>query len=116
MTRPVVHFEIRGRDPARLQDFYQKLFGWKVNADNALGYGFVEPGLGGPEAGVGGGITAGDRPRVVIYVQVADLSDTMTKAESLGGKRIMEPFQLPGRPTVAQAADPEGNFIGLVQQ
>lgn len=108
MTRPVVHFEIRGRNPTRLQDFYQKLFGWRINADNPLGYGFVEPGIGGPEAGVGGGITAGDQPRVVLYVQVADLADALVKAESLGGK--------PGRPTVAQATDPEGNVIGLVQQ
>jgi len=48
MTRPVVHFEIRGKDAARLQDFYRQLFGWEVNADNPLGYGFVSPGIGGP--------------------------------------------------------------------
>jgi hypothetical protein len=116
MTRPVVHFEIRGRDPIRLQKFYRQLFGWNINADNPMGYGFVEPGIGGPEAGVGGGITAGEEPRVVIFVQVIDLVDTLAKAEVLGGRRIMEPFDVPGGPTVAQMADPEGNVIGLVKQ
>jgi predicted enzyme related to lactoylglutathione lyase len=116
MTRPVVHFEIRGRDPARLREFYSMLFGWTINADNPFDYGFVEPGIGGPEAGVGGGITGGDGPRILIFVQVADLASTLALAESLGGRRVLEPFQVPGRPTVAQAADPEGNLIGLVQQ
>ncbi len=116
MTRPVVHFEIRGRDPARLQEFYRQIFGWKINTDNPMGYGFVEPGIGGREAGVGGGITVGDPPRVVIFVQVLDLVETLAKAESLGGGRVMEPFDVPGGPTIAQMADPEGNVIGLVKQ
>jgi predicted enzyme related to lactoylglutathione lyase len=116
MTRPVVHFEIRGRDPVRLQEFYRELFGWKIDAGNPMGYGFVDPGIGGPEAGVGGGITGGDVPRTVIFVQVADLTESLARAEALGGSRVMEPFDVPGGPTVAQAADPEGNVIGLVQQ
>lgn len=116
MTRPVVHFEIRGRDPARLQKFYSELFGWEINTDNPLNYGFVQPGIGGPEAGIGGGITAGVEPRVMIFVQVANLTTTLAKAEELGGRRVLEPFQVPGQPTVAQAADPEGNLVGLVQQ
>ena len=116
MTRPVVHFEIRGRDSIRLQMFYRQLFGWNINADNPMEYGFVEPGIGGPEAGVGGGITSGEEPRIVIFVQVLDLVDTLAKAEALGGRRIMEPFDVPGGPTVAQMADPEGNVIGLVKQ
>jgi predicted enzyme related to lactoylglutathione lyase len=28
----------------------------------------------------------------------------------------MEPFDVPGGPTVAQMADPEGNVLGLVKQ
>jgi predicted enzyme related to lactoylglutathione lyase len=69
-----------------------------------------------PRGGVGGGIASDVEPRVVIFVQVADLATTLSLAESLGGRRVIEPFNFPGQPTVAQAADPEGNIIGLVQQ
>ena len=31
MTRPVVRFEIRGKDPQRLAEFYRELFGWNVD-------------------------------------------------------------------------------------
>ena len=116
MTRPVVHFEISGRDGKRLQEFYRALFGWEINADNPMNYGFVAPGIGGPEAGVGGGIVQGDRPYVAIYVQVVDLHETLANAESMGGKAVMQPIDVPGGPTIARLEDPEGNVIGLVKQ
>jgi predicted enzyme related to lactoylglutathione lyase len=114
MTRPVVAFQIRGRNAAALRDFYEQLFGWKINT-NSLGIASIAPGIGGPEEGVGGTIFPG-APAVVIFVQVADLRDSLAKAVELGGKRVMEPFDVPNGPTVAQITDPEGNAIGLVQQ
>ena len=116
MTRPVVHFEIRGKDGKRLQDFYRELFGWRINADNPMGYGFVEPGIGGPEQGVGGGIMSSDAPLVMVYVQVGDVDETLRRAESLGGKTVMASTDVPGGPTIAQFQDPEGNLMGLVKQ
>ena len=115
MTRPVVAFEIRGKDPAALQEFYRQIFGWKIEA-NEIGIAAIEPGVGGPEQGVGGFITLPNEPCVIIYVQVLDLNETLAKAESLGGSRVQEPFDVPNGPTVAQMADPEGNIIGLVKQ
>lgn len=116
MTRPVVHFEIRGRDQKRLQEFYAALFGWKIDADNPMGIANIEHGIGGPLEGVGGHIRAAEAPGVSIFVQVVDLHETLAKAESMGGKAVMQPFDLPGGPTIAQMADPEGNFVGLVKQ
>jgi len=115
MTRPLVHFQIRGRDPARLHDFYKQIFGWETKT-NPIGIINIEPGIGGPIEGVGGSIMAGDEPRVIPFIQVLDPLETMAKAETLGGRRVMEPFDVPGGPTVAQMADPEGNVIGLVKQ
>ena len=115
MTRPIVHFEIMGRDGEKLQEFYRQLFGWKINAAMP-GYGLVEPGIGAPEGGVGGGVGTDAAPRVTVYVQVVDLNETLAKAESLGGKKVMEPADVPGGPTIAQFTDPEGNLIGLVKQ
>lgn len=116
MTRPVVHFEIYGKDGKRLQEFYRELFGWKIDANNPMNYALVEPGIGGPENGVGGGIAQADAPFVTIYVQVISLDETLQKAESMGGKTVMPPMDVPGGPTIAQFQDPEGNRIGLVKQ
>ena len=51
MTRPVVHFEIHGKDGAKLQEFYRSLFGWEIDANNPMQYGMVTPGVGGPAEG-----------------------------------------------------------------
>ena len=69
--RPVVHFEIQGRDSKRLQEFYTALFGWKLSLEGPPNYAFIEPGIGGPVDGVGGGIAqSGDgQARVAVYVQ-----------------------------------------------
>lgn len=115
--RPVVHFEIHGKDGKALQDFYKEMFEWTMQTGPAANYALVEPGIGGPEAGVGGGIAQSPiAPAVTIYVQVADLAESLKKAESLGGSTVMPPVDVPGGPTVAQMRDPEGNLIGLVQQ
>ncbi len=115
MTRPVVFFEIRGRDCKRLQEFYASLFGWKIDSV-MMNYGMVEPGIGGPEEGVGGGIAQADEPLVMIYVQVVDLNETLAKAGEMGGKTVMEPMDVPNGPTIAAFEDPEGNTMGLVKQ
>lgn len=117
MTRPVVHFEIHGKDGKKLQAFYQEIFGWKIDDNNPMQYGMVEAGVGGPPQGIGGGIVQRDAgPLVTFYVQVVDPNETLKKAESLGGKTVMPPRDVPGGPTMAQLADPEGNVIGLVKQ
>ncbi len=116
MGAPVVHFEIYGKDTERLKKFYADLFGWEIHSDNPMNYGMIEPGIGGPEQGVGGGIAQGDGPRVMVYVQVVDLVETLRRAEELGGRRVLEPVDVPGGPTIAQCEDPEGNVVGLVKQ
>jgi predicted enzyme related to lactoylglutathione lyase len=115
MTRPVVAFQIRGRDPQKIAAFYKELFGWEMNTDNPMGIISIAPGIGGPESGVGGFILPGE-PTTILFVQVASLGDSMAKAVELGGKRVMEPLDVPNGPTVAQIEDPEGNTVGLVQQ
>ena len=116
MTRPVVHFEIYGKDSERLKAFYTELFGWQIDSNNPMNYGLIAPGVGGPEQGVGGGIAQGDGPRVMVYVQVVDLNETLRKAEEMGGRAVMQPMDVPGGPTIAQLEDPEGNRVGLVKQ
>jgi predicted enzyme related to lactoylglutathione lyase len=113
ISRPVVAFQIRGRDAKKLTEFYTRMFNWDVNTDNPMSVPFITTGPGGPEAQAGT-IFPGE-PRVLIFVQVADLGASLAQAVELGGKRVQEPFDVPNGPTVAQIEDPEGNLVGLVQ-
>ncbi len=116
MTRPVVFFQILAKNPERQSAFYREMFGWKIDEPNAFGLSMIEHGIGGPPEGVGGAIAPGAESRVLVYVQVLDPVETLAKAESLGGTRVMEPFDVPDGPTIAQLADPEGNVVGIVKQ
>ncbi len=114
MGNKVVHFEVTGKDGKKLQDFYSKLFDWKVDANNPMNYGMVS----GDDAGLGGGISAtmdGSPSYVTVYVEVQDLADHLKKAESLGGKTLMQPMDVPGGPKIAMFSDPEGNTVGLIK-
>jgi predicted enzyme related to lactoylglutathione lyase len=111
--RPVVHWEVIARDASRQAAFYGELFNWEIGEGPIMQ---VPPGLGGPEPGPGGHIRQGDRPGVVLYVQVRDLRASLARAVALGGTLVTEPFDVPGGPTLAAVDDPEGNPLVLVQQ
>ena len=115
MAHPVVWFEVNGKQSDELIGFYQKLFGWKIDANNPMHYGMVQTGA---ESGIPGGI--GERrddksPGVTFYVQSSDLASSLARAEKLGGKTILPPTQAEGGPELAMLADPQGNLIGLVK-
>ena len=113
MAHSVVHFEIAGKDGRKLQEFYGKLFDWKINVAAEMGgYGLVE----GSEGGIGGGIFQGQEgiaPFVTVYVSVDDLQAYLDKAARLGGKTIVPPTPIPGMGAFAMFHDPEGNLVGL---
>ncbi|MDA3643994.1 glyoxalase [Saccharopolyspora indica] len=121
MGSPVVHFEIIGKNPEKLHDYYGELFGWQFHVGDALSeevsapgrYGFVDGSTtGGINGGVGGG--AGRENAVLVYIGVPKVEEALAKAESLGGKRVLGPVTAPGGDfVVAQFTDPEGNLIGL---
>lgn len=113
MGQPVVHWEVVGKDAKKLQAFYANLFEWKIDANNPYNYGMVET---GGQGGINGGIGPSDGPnRVIFYVQVNDLQAYLDKVESLGGKTVMPPTDIPDVVSFAMFADPEGNITGLVK-
>jgi predicted enzyme related to lactoylglutathione lyase len=115
-ARPVVHWEIQARDPERIRAFYESMFEWKMAPGPVPSIVNIDAGIGGPEPGPAGHIQPGDVARVVLYIQVADIRASMQQAEQLGGAVLVQPFDVPGGPTVARIADPEGNQIALLQQ
>jgi predicted enzyme related to lactoylglutathione lyase len=112
MAHPVVHFEIAGRDLARTQQFYREMFDWEIDTTTMGGeYGMI-PAI---EGGIGGGVMKAPMgtPYVTIYVQVEDLSAALARAESLGGKAIVQPTDIPGIGAFAMFLDPDENVIGI---
>ena len=114
MGKQVTWFEVIGKDGAKLRDFYSGIFDWKIDANNPMQYGLVQPEPGGIAGGIAGGSPQG--PRVTFYVAVDDLHHALAKAESLGGKRLFGPDQVPGGPEIAMFADPDGNTFCVVEK
>lgn len=113
-ARPVVHWEIAGRDAEKLRDFYAQLFNWSIGSGPVPNW--IPAGIGGPEPGPAGHIRQSEQPGITLFIQVLDLRASLTKAEQMGGKIVMQPLDQPGGPTIAVILDPEGNSVGLVQQ
>jgi uncharacterized protein len=109
MGRPVIHFEIGCRDSKKTQEFYAKMFGWTITEAGPAA-------MIAPEApGIGGHLTAlGHEPYhyTTFYVDVEDVAAYLKKAESLGGKTLVPPIDIPTG-TFAWMQDPEGNTVGL---
>jgi uncharacterized protein len=119
MERQVVHFEIIGRDPARLRTYYGELFGWAFETGDAVSGEVSEPGnygfVDGATAGINGGIGGGDAHAagILFYVGVPDVEAALQEAERLGGTRDLGPEGTPGELVIGRFTDPEGNLIGV---
>lgn len=121
MGRPVVHFEIMGKDGAAFRRYYSDLFQWEIDADNPMAYGTVarEGNTRGDGTGIGGGVgqvPEGYPPAVTFYVEVPDVEATLAEAERLGGSRLMGPDQVIEGVEIGLLADPEGNVIGVIKE
>ena len=120
MGRPVVHFEIVGKDADKLKRYYSELFGWEINSDNPMNYGTIdrESNLGPDGIGIGGGIgpaPEGYDGHVTFYVGVPDVGASLAEAERLGGTRMMGPEKVMEGTVIGLFTDPEGHVIGLFQ-
>ena len=109
MGRAVVHFEIGCKDSKSSQEFYSKLFDWKIEPQGPAAMIAAAPG------GIGGHISSlGHEPHhyTIFYVDVDDVQKYLDKAKSLGGKMLVPPIEIPTG-TFAWMQDPEGNTVGL---
>ncbi len=53
MGKPVVHWEIGGKDARKLQEFYAKLFAWEINTNYPWNCGKTDT---GGDGGINGSI------------------------------------------------------------
>jgi predicted enzyme related to lactoylglutathione lyase len=115
MGSPVTHWQILAKDPDKQSAFYGRLFGWKVAADNALGYRMVDT---GSDLGIGGGFwPAGPEGRAMVqlFIAVDDVAKSADDAVKLGATVIIPRQALPEGGELAILMDPEGNPFGLAK-
>ena len=112
MPNPIVHWEICVSDAAAGREFYGKLFGWEITADESMDYNTVNT---GEEPGGGIFQAMGEmKPYVTIYAKVDDIDGTLDEAEKLGAFIIQRKKQISEEHGYyGMFADPDGNVIGL---
>ena len=125
MAHPVVHFEIIGKNPDKLRDYFGELFGWQFDTSSPVAeavseptdYGFVDRITTPDGTGIPGGIGGGARyaGHVIFYVGVPDVEEALANAERLGGTRMMGPERIMERVTIGLFGDPEGHVVGVVE-
>jgi uncharacterized protein len=110
----VIHFEVVGKDGKALQRYYTDLFGWTLDTSAPGGYGMSDPAETGIVVGIGS-TQDGSSGHVTGYIRVADVTATLNKAASLGGKIVMPRFSPDGTAQLGLFADPEGHVIGVTE-
>jgi uncharacterized protein len=118
MGNPVVHWELMSKEPAKVADFYARIFGWKVEHRPELNYRIVDTAAKGDMPGINGGIVKPDRPgpwpgNMLFYILVGDLAAYRKKIVAAGGKIHVEEQKVPGMGKLALFTDPEGRMMGL---
>lgn len=98
-------------DPAAAITFYTQVLGWTVEADTSAGIPYNTIKTAGRPIG---GIMAPppDQPAMPptwgVYITVADVDETLQKAEALGGRVLMPAMDIPTVGRMALLADPQG--------
>jgi len=115
MGQPVVSWQMITKNPDRVNEFYTKLFGWKSNANNPLGYRMIDTGT---EKGINGGIWPAPPQAssfVQLFIEVDDMGKYVEQATRLGAKVLIPPQKLPDGDEMAILHDPEGMSFGIVK-
>ena len=120
MDRTIVHFEIPANDPAKLSQFYSKLFGWtfeKWGGSSEMEYWMIKTRAKDDSVGVDGGMPKKMDPnqRPLNYVLVESVDDFSKKIVQLGGKIMMPKEEIPNMGWFAIAVDQEGNGFGIFE-
>ena len=110
--RNVVHIEIPAADIPAASNFYQELFGWKMQHAAEFDYTMWADG-----SGYGGGFNklSEENPagQVLVYIDSDDIEADLKKVERLGGTVVMPKTDIPGTGWYGVFKDPTGNVIAL---
>lgn len=107
-------------DADGLRDFYSDVTGWKssaVSMGDYSDYCMTPPGSEQPVAGIchARGENAGLPPQWLIYISVADLSESIKRCRERGGSIVLGPKGMGSYGQLAVIRDPAGAVAALVE-
>jgi uncharacterized protein len=110
----LVWFEIPADDVKRAQNFYGKLFGWKINPFRGMP-DFLHIATAGADASPDGALMTRKQPHHTItnYINVDSVSKYAAKIEKLGGKICMPKTAVSQMGYFAVCTDTENNMFGI---
>jgi hypothetical protein len=114
MGNPVTQWQVITREPEKHSAFYATVFGWKVNADNPLGYRMVDP---DSAKGIPGGFWPAPpeaQAFVQLFIEVSNMEEIVRRVTDNGGSILIPPQTLPAGEQMAILRDPLGISFGLV--
>ncbi len=116
MPRPV-HFEISADDVERAKEFYESVFGWKIERwGGPIEYWNIQTG-DQDTVGIDGGLMKreGQPPGTVNTIDVPDIDEYMARAKDAGATLVMDKMPVPGVGWMAYFNDTEGNVFGIME-
>jgi predicted enzyme related to lactoylglutathione lyase len=114
MGNPLCHFEFMVSDPDKSKEFYGKIFDWKFQTDEAMGYTMIDTGT---EPGGGMMKKPNETPHFALgeYFLVDSIEDTLAKVEAAGGRLGVPKMEIPGMGWWALFFDPDGIPVGIFE-
>ena len=117
----VVHFEIPAEDTKRAQDFYSKVFGWKITPMPEMDYIILgttevdEEQMPKKSGAINGGMMKrNDKVKnPVITINVKDVDKALGEVKEAGGEVVVEKFEVGDMGYDAYFKDTEDNVLGV---
>lgn len=119
MDGEIVHIDLVSKDFEKSKNFYREIFGWRCTEVNVPGMHYM---LWNPPSGPAGGFRRPSEadeptPRVINYIRVESIDETLEAIEGNGGKVIVPKTTVsPEVGFMALFSDPDGNQLGLIEE
>jgi predicted enzyme related to lactoylglutathione lyase len=113
-------FELATRGVTKAEKFYKDVFGWNVKASTAAGMEYREIHAAGSPMPQGGMMELTPQhgpipPHWLIYFTVQDCDTDAKRCQTLGGKVVVPPMDIPNVGRFAVLADPAGATFAIIK-
>jgi predicted enzyme related to lactoylglutathione lyase len=119
----IVYFQIPSDNIERSKEFYNQLFGWKIdkfpesNTPEGMENWTVTTTDDKGNKALGGGMSKRQMPQQQItnFIDVKSVDEYSSKVEKLGGKVVVPKTAVPGMGYYAVCVDTENNSFGIFE-
>lgn len=117
----IVHFEIPAKDMNRAKEFYNKLFGWKIEkfqGDTPVNEKYMMVETSKEPSTLNGGILPKmqENHNITIYIGVSSVDEYAKKVEELGGRVTVPKMAVPKMGYFVCCLDTEGNPFAIWEE